>query len=163
MGSWENDWCKLKAPSIVSIKRKFEFQRIFFVNCFFPKTQLTFLCRLNPGIQQHHFNIIHCMYFKNKTILLLSRNSVWKISAALNDLKWYYLYWNTTIGVVKYQLSYLSPAFLLNVADFVPRRILTDFVPNRFRPIFNTFRPIFDRFRPTQISSHFWQISSHFW
>ena len=47
--------------------------------------------------------------------------------------------------------------------DFVPRRILTDFVPNRFRPIFNRFRPIFDRFRPTQISSHFRQISSHFW
>ena len=32
--------------------------------------------------------------------------------------------------------------------DFVPRRILTDFVPNRFRPIFNRFRPIFDKFRP---------------
>ena len=32
--------------------------------------------------------------------------------------------------------------------DFVPRRILTDFIPNRFRPIFNRFCPIFDRFRP---------------
>ena len=32
--------------------------------------------------------------------------------------------------------------------DFVPRRILTDFVPNRFRPIFNRFRPILDKFRP---------------
>ena len=32
--------------------------------------------------------------------------------------------------------------------DFVPRRISTDFVPNRCRPIFNRFRPIFDRFRP---------------
>ena len=40
-------------------------------------------------------------------------------------------------------------------ADFVPRRILTDFVPNKIRPIF-------DRLRPTQISSHFKQISSHF-
>ena len=44
--------------------------------------------------------------------------------------------------------------------DFAPRRILTDFVPNRSRPIFNRFRPIFDRFRPTQISSHFRQILS---
>ena len=46
--------------------------------------------------------------------------------------------------------------------DFVPRRILTDFVPfltdfvpfltdyvpHRFRPILDRFRPIFDRFRP---------------
>ena len=36
----------------------------------------------------------------------------------------------------------------MNVADFVPRRILTDFVPKRFRHIFDKFRPILDRFRP---------------